>query len=204
MNYFLVSKMQMIKTRKTFKNLQCWTFILGVSHLSQCSALQCGPVPCSEPAKAPHPICYPVFLHGQPLFPYPDFGSFHHDTLSISFFPGSPIHLPSIYQSISPPLYLLDLSLIYIFCSLCFSPRYDKEMCMCMCALMSHMHKCVEVRGQTLVLFLRYCLPCFVDKRYFPRLELQNFSRKSISIIGHQSSKKNCEQGHSCTHYLQH
>lgn len=62
-------------------------------------------------------IFYPVFLHGYPSFPYPDCGSLHHDTLSISFFPESPNNLP-IYQS----FYLLYLSLICIFWSLYHIP----------------------------------------------------------------------------------
>lgn len=135
MNYFLVSKMQMIKTRKTFKNLQCWTFILGVSHLSQCSALQCGPVPCLEPAKAPHPHVTQFSFMASHYFPTQTLVL---STMTLSQYL-SFLGLPFIYR-VSINL-LVHLST----CQICLSSTYSVafafhldmiKKCACVCVLL--------------------------------------------------------------------
>lgn len=169
------------------KNQNLKTFDVGLLFLwfpVSLNVLPCSVVlsPALNLSETPYPHILSNFLRGNPSFPYPDCGSLHRDMLSIYFFPESPNNLPSIYQSIFPPI---TLGLTCIVWSLYHIPYLSypidmMEKSSLVCVLLCFINTCVWRSKVILVLFLRYCLPCSVEKWSFARLEPRNFQKISF------------------------
>lgn len=96
------------------------------------------------------------------------------------------LSLPIIYLvSINLSFYLLHLGLTCIVWSLYHIPYLSYPIDMIeksslVCVLLCFINTCVWRSKVILVLFLKYCLPCSVEKWSFARLEPRNFQKISF------------------------